>query len=325
MVRPRTNRQRAEVTVIGAGTFGHAIADSISRSEIRTALVTRSETRLERIRQMLARSSPYLMAQRLGDAPLGKYVFLALPSADIAEVVGRLASYHSEETLGYVSLSKGLTAPDGETPHELLSRRFGSIRSAVISGPSLADEMPKHGAHFVVASSSHTLADKLVLLMDGEYTSATGSNDPTGIEWAGITKNAVTLGFHACLAATGSLNQAGAFAGQLFTEIYDYALTMGASPRSFAGIAGIGDLMATSHASTSRNVRAGQLIGSGHSVGEAEARIKQVVESLHTIPLLERRINQDHAATTTPTITALSNRIVGNLAHEQWIASLTSR
>jgi glycerol-3-phosphate dehydrogenase (NAD(P)+) len=65
---------------------------------------------------------------------------------------------------------------------------------------------------------------------------------------------------------------------------------MGTNPRSFIGVAGIGDFMATSHASASRNVRAGQLIGQGHSVGKAEARIKQTVESFHTVPLLRQRM-----------------------------------
>ena len=80
--------------------------------------------------------------------------------------------------------------------------------------------------------------------------------------------NVATLGFHARLVETESLNQAGAFASDIFTEVYDYALEMGANPRSFIGVAGIGDLMATSHASTSRNVCAGKLIGQGHSVAK---------------------------------------------------------
>lgn len=179
-------------------------------------------------------------------------------------MVGRLAGYRADEPRNYISLSKGLTPPDGETPHELLSRRFGAIHNAVASGPSLADELPKQDA---------------------------------------------TLGFHARLAASSSLNQAGAFASDLFTEVYDYSLTMGADPRSFIGVAGVGDLMATSHASTSRNVRAGQIIGQGHSAGEAEARIKQVVESFHIVPLLKHRIHTEIATLDTLAISQLSQQI----------------
>ena len=267
----RHERQRPEVTVIGAGKFGHAIADIVSRHEVRTAFVTRSATRLEQIRQRLARHSSYLSIQKFGDAPLGEHVFLALPSADIPEIVGRLAGYRADEPRNYISLSKGLTPPDGETPHELLSRRFGAIHNAVVSGPSLADELPKHDATLVVASRSKTLTEQVVPMLSGSNMNVVASTDPVGIEWAAIAKNVATLGFHARLAASSSLNQAGAFASDLFTEVDDYALTMGADPRSFIGVAGVGDLMATSHASTSRNVRAGQLIGQGHSAGEAEA------------------------------------------------------
>lgn len=205
----RHERQRPEVTVIGAGKFGHAIADIVSRHEVRTALVTRSATQVEQIRQRLARHSSYLSIQKFGDAHMN-----------------------------------------------------------------------------VVAST-----------------------DPVGVEWAAIAKNVAMLGFHARLAASSSLNQAGVFTSDLFTEVYDYSLTMGADPRSFIGVAGVGDLMATSHASTSRNVRAGQLIGQGHSVGEAEARIKQVVESFHTVPLLEHRIHTEIATLDTLAISQLSQQI----------------
>lgn len=131
------------------------------------------------------------------------------------------------------------------------------------------------------------------------------------IEWAGIAKNVATLGFHARLATSSSRNDAGAFAAELFSEIWDYAETRGAQAKSFIGITGVGDLVTTVTAPVSRNARAGQLIGQGRTAAEAETRIKQAVESLHTVPLLECRIKHD---TDTPfeALSLLSRRVTSN-------------
>lgn len=314
-----------EVTVIGAGKFGHAVAEIVSSANIRTALVTRSESRVEQIRQRLTRTSAYLAVQKFGEMPLADIVFLALPSSDLPDMAGKLASYHDDAGRTYVSLSKGVTAPDGETPYELLTRRFGADHSAVISGPSLADEMAKSGAQLVVASTNESLVDKISPLVQSGPVRSLRSHDPSGVEWAGIGKNIATLGFHASHATTGSLNIAGAYSSALYTEVWNYAESLGADPQSFIGVAGVGDLMTTSHASSSRNARAGQLLGAGHSAGETETRIKQAIESFHTVPLLEQRINQGQQISVTPAMSALTHRISGECTPEAWLDSWLKR
>ncbi len=285
-----SERFTPRATVIGAGKFGHAIAEIVSRQNIPTHLVTRSESRVEAIRQRLTRHSAALSVHKFGDAPLADIVFLALPSNELPEMVGRLGAYPDIADKQFALLSKGLTYPDGETPLELVSRTFGIDHAAVVTGPSLADELPHRTTHLAVASHNEDLRHYLANMLAGDSIHTHESDDSTGVEWAGIAKNVATLGFHARLAATNSRNDAGAYAAQLYSEIWEYAATLGAEPRSFIGIAGVGDLLTTSHAPTSRNVRAGQLIGKGHSTGEAEARIKQTVEAFHTVPLLARRI-----------------------------------
>ncbi len=311
MARSNKHERAAQphATVIGAGKFGHAIAEILSGNGTRTELITRSESRLAQIRQQLARLSSFLSAHKLGDVPLGECVFLALPSAELPAVVSKLAENSDNASKAYVSLSKGLTPPDGETPYELLTRHFGDERSAVVSGPSLASELPVPGAHLVVASLNNTLAATVASMLRGETLDCVPSNDPVGIEWSAIAKNIATLGFHARLAASGSLNLAGAYAGDLYGEVWEYATTLGATPRSFIGVAGVGDLLATSHADGSRNVRGGQLLGTGYSASEAEASIKQVVESFHTVPLLKHRTTRAHPQGTIPALSALSDLI----------------
>lgn len=314
-----TKRERRipEVTVIGAGKFGHAVAEIVAKSHIETALVTRSETRREQIRQRLSRATDHLSVYKFGEMPLGQYVFLALPSSDLPDMAAKLATYQEDTDRAYISLSKGLTAPDGETPYELLSRRFGEAQCAVVSGPSLADELPRFGAHLAVASTNTVLVDRLTPLLQNDTILCSPTNDPTGVEWAGIAKNIATLGFHASHGATNSLNIAGAYASALYGEVWDYAAEQGANPRSFIGAAGVGDLLTTSYADTSRNVRAGKLLGEGRSVGEAEARIRQAIELFHTVPLLDQRITRDGGIA--PAISTLATRIVGEGDVDHWL------
>jgi glycerol-3-phosphate dehydrogenase (NAD(P)+) len=289
-----SERFTPRATVIGAGKFGHAIAEIVSRQNIPTHLVTRSESRVEAIRQRLTRHSAALSVHKFGDAPLADIVFLALPSNELPEMVGRLGAYPDIADKQFALLSKGLTPPRRRNAARArIANIWHRPYTAVVSGPSLADELPHRNTHLVVASHNEDLRDYLANMLAGDSIHTHESDDPTGVEWAGIAKNVATLGFHARLAATNSRNDAGAYAAQLYSEIWEYAATLGAKPRSFIGIAGVGDLLTTSHAPTSRNVRAGQLIGKGHSTGEAEARIKQTVEAFHTVPLLAHRVQSN--------------------------------
>lgn len=312
------------VTVIGAGKFGSAIAEMVSSDGTPTTLVTRSHTRLQSLRDRMVRRPRSLQLQSLEHAQLGEFVFLALPSADFPEIVSQLAlRRHVSDRRMYISLSKGLTAPDSETPFELLERNFGVEACAIASGPTLADEMAKHPTHLMVASQNQDVSFAVARILSDSSTECATSTDPHGIEFAAIAKNITTLGFYACREATGSLNIAGTYAGKLFEEVYDHATAgCGASPRSFVGIAGVGDLLATSHASSSRNTRAGKLLGDKDNVSasEIEMRIKQVVESLHSVPLLERRINKDDVVA--PSIDLLSRRIVGELSRDEWASAI---
>lgn len=320
-----TTPRRPEVTVIGAGKFGSAIAEVASRNDTPTTLVTRSSSRLEQLRErMAAHSRSSLHIQSLEKTELGDHIMIALPSADFSLIVSQLALRHHENPdRTYTALSKGLTAPDGETPLELLTRTFDPDQCAVVSGPSLADEMPKQSTKLYVASSNEQTRTDVATLLTGSTIHCDLSTDPHGIEYAGIAKNIATLGFYACREATRSLNTAGAYASDLFAEVYQFAAHEHAiDPLSFLGAGGVGDLLTTSHATSSRNTQAGKLLGSkaAHSASDIEKKIKQAVESLHTVPLLKRRV--DAAGVNSPAVSSLAERIVGDVSHEEWAKSV---
>ena len=115
------------------------------------------------------------------------------------------------------------------------------------------------------------------------------SNDPIGVELAGVAKNAAALAAGATEAQ--GLNAAGAAAGHIFAEVWRFAEAAGARPESFIGLAGAGDLVATALAPMSRNRRAGELLAQGVAAGGDPGRASaQAVEALESVPLLAHSI-----------------------------------
>ena len=116
------------------------------------------------------------------------------------------------------------------------------------------------------------------------------SDDPVGVELAGVAKNAAAVAVGATQAQ--GLNAAGMAAADIFLEVLDLATASGGAPQTFIGRAGMGDLVATALAPTSRNRCAGELLAEGVPADEIPGRLGQAVEALETVPLLARAIEQ---------------------------------
>jgi glycerol-3-phosphate dehydrogenase (NAD(P)+) len=142
------------------------------------------------------------------------------------------------------------------------------------------------------------------------------SSDPVGVELAGVAKNAAALAADATEAQ--GLNAAGAAAGHIFLDVWRFAARQGARPESMIGLAGTGDLVATTLAPQSRNRRAGELLAQGVPAGEIPERIGQAVEALDMVPLRARAL--EHASIEAPVTGALNRLIAGELPLDAWVA-----
>jgi glycerol-3-phosphate dehydrogenase (NAD(P)+) len=198
----------------------------------------------------------------------------------------------------------------------MLRRRFGASRTACVGGPAHAREMVSEGAGLVAASTEETLASALAGLFIRAGVVCEESNDPTGVELAGVAKNAAALASGATEAQ--GLNAAGAAAGHIFAEVWRWAEAQGARPESLIGLAGTGDLVATALAPESRNRRAGELLADGVATAEIPERVGQAVEALQTVPLLARALNT--AGLRAPVTSALAGLIDGELPLGEWVS-----
>jgi len=321
--RPTPGSRRA--TVIGAGSFGTALAVLLARGGLRTTLQARTGEQAERLAEdrenHLYLPGVELPAHlRIESAEAGvaraDYVFLAVPSGALGAVIATLDAAGLGRRTALVSVAKGLVPPEGLPPTMLLSARFGANRVACLGGPAHAREMVRAGAALVAACSEEGLAQSLAGVFTRAGIVCEQSNDPVGVELAGSAKNAAALAAGATEAQ--GLNAAGAAAGHIFAEVWRYAEGLGARPESMIGLAGAGDLVATALARTSRNRRAGELLADGVSAAEIPAVIGQAVEALESVPLLGRAL--ERAGVAAPVTGALGRLISGELPLDDWVA-----
>lgn len=322
---PAPGARRA--VVIGAGSFGTAVAVLLARGGFRTTLQTRSEEQAEQLKAdrqnrvyLPEIELPRELRVEAASAGLGRadYVFLGIPSRGLGEVIADLLARGLPRRAPVVSLAKGLVGPDGAPPTHLLTAAFGAARVAVIGGPAHAREMVSDGAGLVVASRDSSLASTLAQVFTRAGVVCEESSDPVGVELAGAAKNAAAIAAGATEAQ--GLNAAGAAAGHIFAEVWRWAEARGARPESMIGLAGTGDLVATALAPHSRNRRAGELLAQGVAAEDIPGRIGQAVESLESVPLLARAL--ERAGIQAPVTGALARLIAGDLPLDEWVAKV---
>ncbi len=322
---PNPGTRRA--VVIGAGSFGTAVAVLLARGGFRTTLQTRTAEQAQRLaadrenREYLPEVElPPQLRVEPASAGLSRadYVFLGVPSRGLDEVIAGLGERGLGSRTPVISLAKGLVPPHGIAPTVLLTEALGANRVACVGGPAHAREMVTDGAGLVAAATDERLALMIAEVFTRAGVVCERSNDPIGVELAGAAKNAAALAAGAT--EPQGLNAAGAAAGHIFTEVWRYAALQDARPESMIGLAGTGDLVATALAPQSRNRRAGELLAEGVPAAEIPERIGQAVESLDLVPLLARAL--ERAGVEAPVTHALDRLIAGELPLDDWVAQV---
>jgi glycerol-3-phosphate dehydrogenase (NAD(P)+) len=311
--------------VIGAGSFGTAVAVLLARGGFRTTLQTRTPEQAEELREE-HENRRYLEGVELpanlridsieSGPGRAEFVFLGVPSAQLGEAVDRLESQGLDRRSKVISLAKGLVPPLGIPPTVLLAERFGPERVACVGGPAHAREMVTHGAGLVASSADQELAATIAAVFLRAGVVCEHTDDPVGVELAGAAKNAAAL---AAGATEGQgLNAAGAAAGHIFAEVWRLAEKLGAQPATFIGLAGTGDLVATALAPQSRNRRAGELLAAGVASDEIPDRVGQAVEAFESVPLLAAALERNGIAA--PVTAGLVGLIQGSIPLDDWVA-----
>jgi glycerol-3-phosphate dehydrogenase (NAD(P)+) len=284
------------VAVIGGGSWGTAFARLLARAGHDTLLVCRDQEQASAIAEH-HRNPRYLYdielpaelrAAALDDADLAgeELVALAVPSrgfaATVAAIDGRLAP---EPVL--MSLTKGLDPPTHRRMSQILGELAPPERVAVLSGPNHAEEVARdYPTASVVASAAIELARSLQTELSTSRLRVYASGDVVGVELCAAAKNVMGLAAGISDGLGFGDNAKAAIITRGMAEMSRLGEAFGARQRTYAGMAGMGDLVATCTSRHSRNRRAGELLAKGVPAQWIEGEIGQVAEGLTTAPAL---------------------------------------
>ncbi len=286
---------RKKIGILGAGSWATALAVLLAQKNYSIMMWARRQGLAEEINQLRENSS-YLPGVTLPERVTASSdleetltgatdVIFGVPSHAFREVVRLALPYLSPEVI-FINAAKGIE----EGSLSRLSLVFGEEagrgslnRYVALSGPSHAEEVGRGIPTAVVAASASMEKAGYVqeLFMDKSFRVYTNP-DVTGVELGGALKNIIALGTGIADGLGLGDNTRAALMTRGLAEITRLGLAMGASPLTFAGLAGVGDLIVTCTSMHSRNRRAGIAIGKGCSLEEALARVRMVVEGVRT-------------------------------------------
>jgi glycerol-3-phosphate dehydrogenase (NAD(P)+) len=315
-----------KAAVIGAGSWGTAVAVLLARGGLDVQLGTRTEERAEEMAESRT-NERYLPDVPLPDSLVVKraaeielagidLVCLAVPSAALPQAVGAIGDRVGQRT-SVLLLSKGMVAPMAALPTEYVAERITRARAiASLGGPAHAKEAVSGTAALVLGSSDPDLREQLGSVFDEAGLVCERSSDVLGVEVAGAAKNAAALA--AAAAEAQGMNAAGIATAQIWRECVDYAAARGASSDTFSGLAGVGDLTATILAPGSRNRRAGELLGTGTPAEQIPEIIGQASEALDSVPLMARAVSA--SGVDSSAMQRLANLVEGEISPGEWMA-----
>ncbi len=273
--------------VVGGGSWGTAFALLLRDRGHEVVLACRDPDQVAAIAET-GRNQRYAAGADLRGitpttieaAPVGAAhaIVVAVPSRAFAGVVSALPG-----AAPVLSLTKGLDPTSGERLSTLVEGR----PVAVLSGPNIAEEVLRGlPAAAVIASDEAGLAVELQHAVNSTAFRAYVNDDIVGVELCAAAKNVIALAAGGADGLGLGGNAKAALVTRGLAEMRRLADAAGAKPETFAGLAGMGDLIVTCWSPVGRNRRAGELIAKGATAEEAVQAIGQVVEGLTTAPVL---------------------------------------
>lgn len=284
-----------KIGVLGAGTFGIALARLLALKDLDVTVYSHSEDKVIKLREtnrhehfsdvLLPSNIKYtsILADALYDKQM---IVFALPSTSIRQVARQAKNYMKDGQI-IVDVSKGIEKDSLLTLSEVIKDEFNGLNLSyvVLSGPTHAEEVIKDMPTAIVSASEDRDVAKIVQeTFASNFFRVYTNNDVKGIEICGALKNIMAISAGICDGLGYGDNGKAALITRGLQEIKRLGSKMGCKEETFFGLAGVGDLIVTCTSKHSRNNRCGYLLGQGASVKEAKEQIGMVVEGLNALP-----------------------------------------
>ena len=293
--------EQQPIAVLGGGSFGTAVANLLGENGHRVWQWMRDPEQAEAMRTQ--RENPrylkgialHAAVEPLTDLPRvlagSQLLFVALPSSALRAVLAPHAALLSGKML--VSLTKGIEADTFKLMSEILEEIAPHARLGVLSGPNLAREIAEHAlTATVVASADEALCQAVQAALHGRRFRVYASSDRFGVELGGALKNVYAIIAGLAAALNMGENTRSMLITRALAEMTRFAVSQGANPMTFLGLAGVGDLIVTCSSPKSRNYQVGYALGEGLSLEAAVARLGEVAEGVNTLKVLKARAAQ---------------------------------
>lgn len=282
-----------EVAVLQAGAWGTTLATLLARDGGRSVVLWTRDA--EQATEIAARreNRRYLPGIRVPDSVVvtadlaqaldAPDLIVAVPTVGVRDLRERLAPALTRDHR-VLSATKGLSPQDGRRMSELWAEAVGPDRVAVLSGPNISREIAAGlPAPTVIASRDPGTAKRFQGLVGTPMFRAYTNDDVVGVELCGALKNIIALGAGAIEGMGYGENAKAGFLTRGLAEIARYAFAHGANPLTAAGLAGVGDLVATCTSKHSRNRTVGEMLARGLSIERVRERMGgQVAEGIDT-------------------------------------------
>lgn len=282
------------IGVLGAGTWGMALARllcvyghdvevwSALPDEIEQLSATRRQVNLPGMRI----PDEIRFTCSIEEVCSGKDILLfAVPSVYV-RATARAAAPYVKEGQVIVDVAKGIEPESLMTMTEVILSETGQgAMAAALSGPTHAEEVAKDLPTTIVAAHKDIeIARRVQTVFSNPVLRVYTNTDIKGVELCGALKNIMALASGIAAGLGYGDNTKAAIITRGLAEIQRLGLKLGCQQETFAGLAGMGDLIVTATSLHSRNNRCGYLIGQGHSPEEAVREVGMVVEGINAIP-----------------------------------------
>ena len=293
-----------EFSVIGAGSWGTVLSNLLALNSHKVKIWTKNNSIYQEILSV-NKNSKYLPNLNISKNVLPilnlrecfgeeKIIILAIPSNGIKAISKEIKNFHHASNR-YVIASKGIDLDTFKTMSETLSTEanIDSNKILVLSGPNLAEEVSENfSTASVLAGENLDEAKMISNFFNNKTFKIFLSSDKKGVELAGALKNiyAISAGLSDGLGSKS--NTKAMLLTRSLSEMTELFIELDANPSTLLGLAGVGDLFATSSSSKSRNYSLGYFLGQNMTLNQAQAEIGQVVEGINTLKTVFNKKNE---------------------------------
>ena len=293
-----------EFSVIGAGSWGTVLSNLLALNSHKVKIWTKNNSIYQEILSV-NKNSKYLPNLNISKNVMPtlnlrecfgeeKIIILAIPSNGIKAISKEIKNFHRISNR-YVLASKGIDLDTFKTMSETLSTEANIDSNKIfgLSGPNLAEEVSENfSTASVLAGENLDEAKMISNFFNNKTFKIFLSSDKKGVELAGALKNiyAISAGLSDGLGSKS--NTKAMLLTRSLSEMTELFIELDANPSTLLGLAGVGDLFATSSSSKSRNYSLGYFLGQNMTLNQAQAEIGQVVEGINTLKTVFNKKNE---------------------------------